>query len=88
VANYIAPYSEQAADLALELIASPSGRLQEVAAVQDDDGHWYVIPKWEMSTFYEMAEDGEIDEWVSFNERFSQYRTGGGLNLKQLFAKI
>lgn len=65
-----------------------SDKLKPVAAVQDQDSHWYVIPANEMSVFYEMERIGESDEWESFNERFSQYRTGGDLNLVQLYAEI
>lgn len=61
--------------------------LKKVKAVKED-GHWYVIPDSEFTIFYEMEEQGEADEWNSFNERFSQYRTGGDLNLIQLWAEI
>ncbi len=63
-------------------------KMQKVKAVKDQDGHWYVIPDSEMVPFYEMEENGEDDEWNSFNERFSEYRTGGDLNLVQLYAEI
>jgi hypothetical protein len=62
--------------------------IEKVKAVQDSDGHWYVIPDFEFTAFYEMLEDGEVDDWNSFNERFSQYMTGGDLNLVQLYAEI
>lgn len=65
-----------------------STKMQKVKVLKDDDGHWYVIPDWEMATFYEMMEAGEADEWNSFNERFGEYRTGGDLNLVQLYAEI
>jgi len=63
-------------------------KMQKVKAVKDQDGHWYVIPDIEFATFLEMEENGEADEWNSFNDRFSAYRTGGDLNLVQLYAEI
>ena len=59
--------------------------MKKVKAVQDGDGHWYVIPDNEFVTFCEMEEHGDYE---AFNERFSQYRTGGDLNLIQLYAEI
>lgn len=63
-------------------------KMQPVRAVQDQDSHWYVIPKELFGLFYAMEENGKLDEWESFNEKFSEYRTDGDLNLIQLFAEI
>lgn len=65
-----------------------STALQKVKAIKDQDGHWYVIPDNLESTFIEMESCGEADEWEAFNEMFSQYRTGGDLNLVQLYAEM
>ncbi len=65
-----------------------STKLQPVFATKDDDGHWYVIPKDQMLLFCKLLDEGLNDEWEEFNERFGQYRTGGDLNLIQLYAEI
>ena len=65
-----------------------STELQKVKAVKDDDGHWYIIPNDLVKDFYEELEKGESDEWGKFNGIFSGYRTGGDLNLVQLYAEI
>lgn len=58
-----------------------------VVAIRDNDGHWYVIPKEMKDEFRFMEDDGEDDEWVKFNSKFSRYRTGGDLNNIQLFTQ-
>ncbi len=72
----------------------PKG-LKAVKAVQDDSGHWYVIPDDMVSKFYELdlaiGSENEItateaDE--NFEFYFSKYRTGGDLNNIQLYAEI
>lgn len=62
--------------------------LKPVVAIEDQDGHWYVIPKELEDEFIKMEEEGEEDEWEAFNEKFSEYRTGGDLNNIQLYADI
>lgn len=62
--------------------------LQKVKAVEDGDGHWYVIPADMEDVFYNMLEKGEEDEYEAFNDKFADYMTGGGLNLIQLYAEI
>lgn len=59
---------------------------QKVKAVQDDSCHWYIIPA-------ELEEDfnkdlDENDEDLAFDEKYGEYRTGGDLNLVQLYIKI
>jgi hypothetical protein len=46
--------------------------------VQDQDSHWYCIPKSRKAEFNKMEEEGEGDEWQMFNEVFGRFRTGGG----------
>lgn len=61
--------------------------LQKVIAVQDDDCHWYVIPAWMENEFHMLEELGfEEDDHSEFEATFSKYRTGGDLNLVQLYA--
>lgn len=62
--------------------------MKKVVAVQDDDGHWYVIP-FEMKDEFHSDLDGlgddNIDEW---EDKYGKYMTGGDLNLIQLYAEI
>jgi len=69
--------------------------MRKVKAVQDDSGHWYVIPNEMESKFYELDEkigsENEIEATEAddeFSMMFSQYMTGGDLNLIQLYADI
>lgn len=62
--------------------------LQKVKAVQDDSGHWYVIP-FELSDQFGIdVEDTEMTDSGEFDEKYGEYMTGGDLNLVQLFAEI
>lgn len=66
-----------------------------VKAVQDSDGHWYVIPNRMLAEFSRMLSENhrkeESDErylpdiWAEFNDKFAEYQTGGDLNLVQLY---
>lgn len=66
--------------------------LQKVKAVQDESGHWYVIPHLMIGIFYDLLErscDG--NDFVAEEEfigRFEKYSTGGDLNNVQLFAEL
>jgi hypothetical protein len=62
--------------------------MRKVLAVQDQDSHWYVIPKELEQEF--IGDDSELDEetFYRFDEKWGQYRTGGDLNLIQLYAEI
>lgn len=59
----------------------------KVHATKDDDGHWYVIPSEMIDEFHRLLEGGEKTE-DEFIEKFSDYMTGGDLNLVQLYAEI
>lgn len=66
--------------------------MQAVRALQDDSGHWYLIPNGWENTFNSMLEncyDGDFDDYddsfEEFDKLFGQYRTGGDLNLVQLY---
>lgn len=61
--------------------------LKRVLALKDDSGHWYVIPVEMREEFYSLLEGGEKTE-DDFIEKFSDYMTGGDLNLVELFAEI
>lgn len=64
-------------------------------ATQDEDGHWYVIPlemKDEFLKLLDLSRYESNEHWdeheAEFIGKFDQYRTGGDLNNKQLFAQF
>lgn len=65
--------------------------LKKVVAVQCD-GDWYVIPAEMHDEFSKLSEKASASENYEeqdlFNDKFSQYATGGDLNLIQLYAEI
>lgn len=61
--------------------------MKKVHAIKDDDGHWYVIPAEMIEEFHRLLDGGESTE-DEFIEKFSDYMTGGDLNLVQLYAEI
>ena len=62
--------------------------LKKVKAVVDDSGHWYIIPNELFDSFYEEVVDEDFCDSGAFDEKYGEYRTGGDLNLVQLFAEI
>lgn len=63
--------------------------MQKVKAVQDNDGHWFVIPEDMSGTFQVLLDECErFDDYTLFEMEFSEYMTGGDLNLIQLYAGI
>lgn len=65
-----------------------STSLQKVYATKDDSGHWYVIPAEMADDFYALLEKGDEVEYKAFEEKYGNYKTGGGLNNIQLYAEI
>src|ERR1044072_1368686 len=63
------------------------GGIIPAKAIQDNDGHWYVIPALLESEFDRLLDGGEETE-DEFIEIFSDYMTGGALNNTQLYAKF
>jgi len=61
--------------------------MKKVKAVQDDSGHWYVIPNEIASDFYKDEEDMDFVDSGEFDNKYGQYRTGGSLNLVQLYVE-
>lgn len=56
--------------------------LIKVKAVQDDSGHWYIIPEGLMSKF-----NKDVDEEVEdFDTLWGKFRTMGDINNIQLWA--
>jgi len=60
--------------------------MEKVYAVQDESGHWYVIPLETKDKFFNLLEKEEDED--EFIEKFSRYMTGGDLNLVQLYAEL
>ena len=61
-----------------------------VKAVRDESGHWYLVPNELYMEFNKQSnkieESGYDNDLInSFEELFSQFRTGGDLNLVQLY---
>lgn len=63
-------------------------RMQPVKAIQDDSGHWYVIPAAGLEQFLKDEQDEEMVDDGKFDNKWGQYMTGGDLNLVQLYAEI
>jgi hypothetical protein len=69
--------------------------MKAVQALQDDNGHWYLIPNELEERFNDLLEelysdDNDFDDDYDnlsekFDDLFSEYRTGGDLNLVQLY---
>ena len=65
-----------------------SAILTLVKAVKDDSGHWYIIPNDLYDRFIRDCEDQNMIDTGEFDDAYGQYRTGGDLNLVQLFAEL
>lgn len=64
-------------------ITIPITEYIKVKAVKDESSHWYLIPNELVENFYKDDED-ELD---SFDSLYGKYRTGGDLNIIQLYIK-
>lgn len=64
-----------------------SETLQKVKCTTDESGHWYVIPE-SLYPFFRIDEDDEYMIQCQFDAKWGKYRTGGDLNLVQLYAEI
>jgi hypothetical protein len=60
----------------------------QVKAVQDEDGHWYVIPNNKFKEFIQERYNEEMIYEGEFDRKWGKYRTGGDLNIVQLWAEI
>lgn len=64
-------------------------RYKRVYCVQDDSGHWYIIPYELKDKFFKMEQEAnKTEEYNEFIKEFEQYMTGGDLNLIELYTKI
>jgi hypothetical protein len=59
--------------------------MKKVKAVEDNDGHWYLIPNELYNDFFKDMHDDELCDSGRFDEKYRIYRTGGNLNLIQLY---
>lgn len=62
--------------------------MQKVKAIQDESGHWYVIPNDLVNDFYKDELDESMIDSGEFDDKWGNYMTGGDLNLTQLYAEI
>lgn len=62
--------------------------MQKVRAIQDESGHWYVIPNHLVNDFYKDEKNESMIDSGKFDDKWGKYRTGGNLNLIQLYAEI
>lgn len=65
-----------------------SATLQKVKAVRDESGHWYIIPENLLPSFIIDEEDESMIDNGQFDDKWGKYRTGGDLNLVQLWAEL
>ena len=76
-------------DAIIDLMDKYASQFQQewipVVAVQDDSGHWYVIPKERYQTFRKDLNDEYFVDSGKFGDTYGQYLTGGDLNLTQLY---
>lgn len=63
-------------------------KIQKVKAVQDESCHWYVTPEKLLPFFHIDEEDFSMIDSGQFDNKWGKYRTGGDLNLVQLYAVI
>lgn len=62
--------------------------MKKAYAVQDESCHWYVIPLERKEEF--SADNGNEDmvDSGAFDDKWGKFRTGGDLNLIQLYAEF
>jgi len=63
-------------------------KLKLANAVEDNDGHWYVIPAEMREEFDDLLENAEEDDYEQFNDRFGKYATGGALDCTDIYAEF
>ena len=59
----------------------------ETVRTVEEDGDWYVLPSYLTQEFEKDLEDYELLDSGKFDEKYGHYRTGGNLNLVQLYGK-
>lgn len=59
--------------------------MKKVKAIQDDSCHWYIIPNELKDEFYKDLDNEDMIDSGKFDTKYGHYRTGGDLNLVQLY---
>ena len=62
--------------------------MKKVKVVQDESGHWYVIPNDLLDEFLDDEENESMVSSGKFDNKWGKYRTGGDLNLVQLWTEV
>lgn len=62
-----------------------NSEFEKVQAIKDESGHWYVIPNNLLNEFMDDEQDEDFVDSGNFNKKYGKYRTGGDLNLIQLY---
>ena len=62
--------------------------MKKVKAIQDESGHWYIIPNDKLKEFSIDEQNEDMIDSGEFDNKWGQYMTGGDLNLIQLYAEI
>ena len=62
--------------------------IQKVKVTRDESGHWYVLPDDIYDEFVKDEENEDMIDSGKFDDKYEKYRTGGGINLVQLYAEI
>jgi hypothetical protein len=63
-------------------------KIQKVKALKDESGHWYIIPNDLVQSFRKDEQDEDFVDSGDFDNKYGKYRTGGDVNLVQLYAII
>ena len=79
------PMYENLIDRIESLISSRADGWVKVKAIKDESGHWYVIPNELLSDFIKDESNEDMVDSGEFDDKYGQYRTGGHLNLIQLY---
>lgn len=56
--------------------------MENTILVQDDDCHWYRLPRELEEDFYMDLQDEDFADSGRFDEKYGKYMTGGGPNRK------
>lgn len=59
----------------------------KVKPTKDESGHWYILPNELSSEFDKDLDDVDFVDSGKFDQKYGEYRTGGDLNLVQLYIK-
>ena len=64
----------------------------KVNALQDDSGHWYIVPNESKEDFlrdleYCIENEDDYDAFEDFDMNYGKYRTNGDINNVQLYIK-